>query len=183
MNKIRLILIGIIIVLVGVIVFNSVEDSCHPNLPMVNPNSEILSFVKEGVFNTNGFIIIDKNNKIPTQGKLKIYRDQKNRLHYNLHYSGKNVDVYRKGFYTIDRFGVIHRIIEENTGNDKEIHQYSNAVVVSQNECITQGSGTSIADVKISKHSKCLETILKNINGKMVFYLVLNGKKIEHVEW
>lgn len=163
---------------------NQINKQCHANFPTVNKNQKILPYVSDGSFETTGFIVLNKK-KIRTSGSLHITRgNDKNRLHYKLDYSGEQYKGHRSGFYTVDRFGVIHRIIEEHPGNSKEIHyQYSNAVEITKNKCVTQGSGSSILNVEIGNHTKCLETTIEKSGNKMRFYLILNGKIKEYVEW
>ena len=163
---------------------------CQRLLPVCSGNT-IMPFVKEGVFDTTGYIKYENGVTKQTKGSLTLRRDTNGKvLNYELNYNvlgeeGSN-NVSRKGRYEMDDYGHIHRIITEHTKTDDlnsqiKHFQHGSATTIENNRVICEGSGSNHM---LNRHHPCFITeIKKNNDGTNEFVVSINDDVIEYVSW
>lgn len=202
-SNIFIILFIILISLFVVVFFIRKKTYCQKILPTCS--GKIMPFIKEGQFDTKGYII-DRNGIMKkTKGTVKIHRINDNKINYEITYviedDNEIASVTRNGFYEMDCYGHIHRIVNEytqkknndninnndNTNTYNQLNtmnkhfQHGTATTIEDNVVICEGSGSNHT---INRNHPCFQTEIRKVNdNEYEFYASVNNNIIDYVKW
>lgn len=192
-NKLDITHIIIITIIVLLIVFVVSRYVVRPYCSRILPkcSGPILPFIKEGQFHTTGYIVRENNEIKKTKGTLNLNRTNNGkRLEYTLIYNIQDdVDsiIHRSGYYEIDDYGHVHRIINEITkgnvnDNDEIKHfQHGSATTITEHNVICEGSGSNHM---LKRHHPCFNTEIRKVKEDEYEFLIrVDNNIIEYVHW